>query len=259
MFTNVIVRRPGKSVCKGITSCKEYGEPDYALAQKQHDDYINALQQCGCKVTVLEALEDFPDSCFVEDTAVLTPRVAIISRPGAESRRDEVKYIVDTIKKFYPEERIEYIEAPGTMEGGDVLMVGDHFYIGKSERTNAEGCRQFISILQKYGYSGSEVPLNEMLHLKTGITYLENNNMLLSGEFLQSSLFASYTCHEIPTGEEYAANCIWVNGKVIIPAGYPKVRNLVEQMGYEVLTVDTSEYRKIDGGLSCLSLRFSVL
>ncbi len=259
MFKNIIVRRPGKSVCKGITSCPELGEPDYQLALKQHDDYIAALKKCGCKVTVLEAMEDFPDSCFVEDTAVLTSKVAIISRPGADSRREESKYMIETIKQFYPEDKIEYIVAPGTMEGGDVMMVGNHFYIGKSARTNDEGCRQFIEILEKHGHTGTVVELKEMLHLKTGVNYLENNNLLISGEFLLNELFDQYNQYEIPEDEGYAANCIWVNDKVIVPSGYPKVKKMVEDMGYEVLTVDTSEYKKLDGGLSCLSLRFSAL
>ncbi len=259
MFANVIVRKPGKSISQGITSCKEYGEPDYAQALKQHERYVAALEQCGCKVTILDALEEFPDSCFVEDTAVLTPRVAIISRPGAETRRGEAEQMVSTIEKFYPEEKIERIVAPGTMEGGDVMMVGNHFYIGKSERTNDEGCRQFIAVLEKYGHTGSVVSLREMLHLKTGVNYLENNNMLVSGEFVENSLFEQYTRYEIPEGEDYAANCIWVNDKVIVPEGYPQVKSIVEKMGYEVITVDTSEYRKIDGGLSCLSLRFTAL
>ena len=145
------------------------------------------------------------------------------------------------------------------MEGGDVMMVGNHFYIGKSARTNEEGCRQFIALLEKHGHTGSIIELKEMLHLKTGVNYLENNNMLVSGEFLTNPEFDKYNKYEIPSDEAYAANCIWVNDKVIVPEGYPKVKALVEEMGYEVLTVDTSEYRKIDGGLSCLSLRFTSL
>ena len=141
MFNNVIVRRPARSLVDGITSAPELGKPDYELALKQHDAYIEALKSCGVQVTVLEALEEYPDSCFVEDTAVLTKKCAIISNPGAETRRGESALMVDTIKKFYSDDQIEYIKSPGTMEGGDVMMVGDHFYIGLSARTNEEGCR----------------------------------------------------------------------------------------------------------------------
>lgn len=135
-------------------------------------------------------------------------------------------------------------------------MVGDHFYVGRSARTNEEGIKQFIAILEKHGLSGSEVPLEKVLHLKTGVNYIENNNMLVSGEFIDKPDFAKYNKIVIPEEEAYAANCIWVNDKVIVPEGYPAVEKAVKDAGYEVLLVDTSEYRKLDGGLSCLSLRF---
>lgn len=256
MFKNVIVRRPGKSLLEGITSAPELGKPDYELALKQHDNYIDALKSCDVEVTVLEALEEFPDSCFVEDTAVLTRECAIISNPGAATRQKESSYMVDTIKKFYPEDKIEYIKYPGTLDGGDVMMVGDHFYAGLSARTNKEGIRQFIEILNKHGLTGSEVSLEKVLHLKTGVNYIENNNMLVSGEFIEKEDFKSYNKIVIPENEDYAANCIWVNDYVIVPAGYPTVEKLVKEAGYNVILVDTSEFRKLDGGLSCLSLRF---
>ena len=135
-------------------------------------------------------------------------------------------------------------------------MVGDHFYVGRSARTNEEGIKQFIAILEKHGLTGSEVPLEKVLHLKTGVNYIENNNMLVSGEFIDKPDFAKYNKIVIPEEEAYAANCIWVNDKVIVPEGYPAVEKAVKDAGYEVLLVDTSEYRKLDGGLSCLSLRF---
>lgn len=256
MFKNIIVRRPGKSLVEGITSAPELGKPDYELALKQHDAYIEALKTCGVNVTVLDALEEFPDSCFVEDTAVLTRKCAIISNPGAATRKKESGYMVDTIKKFYPEDKIEYIKDPGTLEGGDVMMVGDHFFVGLSARTNKEGIRQFIEILEKYGLSGSEVPLEKVLHLKTGVNYIENNNMLVAGEFIQKEDFKSFNKLQVPENEAYGANCIWVNDTVIVPVGYPTVEQRVKEAGYNVILVDTSEYRKLDGGLSCLSLRF---
>ena len=135
-------------------------------------------------------------------------------------------------------------------------MVGDHFYVGRSARTNEEGIKQFIAILEKHGLTGSEVPLEKVLHLKTGVNYIENNNMLVSGEFIDKPDFAKYNKIVIPEEEAYAANCIWVNDTVIVPEGYPAVEKAVKEAGYKVLLVDTSEYRKLDGGLSCLSLRF---
>ncbi|WP_139652224.1 dimethylarginine dimethylaminohydrolase family protein [Raoultibacter phocaeensis] len=256
MFENVIVRRPSKSLVDGITSAPELGKPDFDLALKQHDDYIAALKECGVKVTVLPALEEFPDSCFVEDTAVITRKGAIIDNPGAGTRNGEAKAMEPTIREFFDDDHIAYIEAPGTLEGGDVMMVGDHFFVGRSARTNEEGIRQFIEILEGWGLTGSEVPLEHVLHLKTGVNYIEDNNMLVSGEFIEKPDFAEYNKIVIPEDEAYAANCIWVNGTVIVPEGYPTVLEKIQEAGYKTITVDTSEYRKLDGGLSCLSLRF---
>lgn len=256
MFKNIIVKRPCKAVCEGITSAPELGQPDYENALAQHDAYIAALKQCDVEVEVLDSCERFPDSCFVEDAAVITRKCAIITNPGALSRNREAEMMIPTIQKYFTEDKIEYIIAPGTLDGGDVMMVGDHFYVGKSARTNAEGIRQFIEILEKYGLTGSEVELLEVLHLKTGVNYIENNNLLVSGEFIEKEDFKDFNKILIPEGEEYAANCIWVNGRVLVPFGYPGVEAAVRGAGYEVILVDTSEYRKIDGGLSCLSLRF---
>lgn len=255
-FNNVIVRRPCKAICEGITSAPELGQPVYEEALKQHDKYIEALKKCGVEVTVLEADERYPDSCFVEDPALITRKCAIITNPGAESRNGEKNEIIGAIKKFFPDDKIEYIKEPGTLEGGDVMMVGDTFYVGLSARTNAEGIRQLGEILNKYGMECIQVPLEKVLHLKTGVNYIENNNMLVSGEFIDKPEFEKYNKIIIPEEEAYAANCIWMNGTVIVPEGYPAVLKAVQDAGYETLVVDTSEFRKIDGGLSCLSLRF---
>jgi dimethylargininase len=256
MYKHAIVRRPCRAIAHGITSAPWLGKPDYELALRQHDAYIAALEQCGVKVTVLEALEEYPDSCFVEDVAVITRKCAILTNPGAASRNGEKEHIVPAVRSFFGEAEIGRIEAPGTMEGGDVMMVGDHFYAGRSARTNSEGIRQFCAILEKHGLSGSEVTLEHVLHLKTGVNYIENGQMLVSGEFIDKPEFVSFKKHVIPEEEAYAANCIWMNGKVIVPLGYPITEQKAREAGYEVLLVDTSEYRKIDGGLSCLSLRF---
>jgi len=256
MFKQAIVKQPCKEMVNGITSAPGLGKPDYVLALKQHATYIEALKGCGVEVTVLEADNDFPDSCFVEDTSVITRKCAIITNPGAASRNREAEIMLPTIRNFFDDDCIEFIKSPGTLDGGDVMMVGDHFYIGKSARTNEEGISQFIEILEKHGLSGSAVSLEKVLHLKTGVNYLENNNMLVTGEFITKPEFADYNKIIVPEGEAYAANCIWMNDKVIVPEGYPAVEKAVTAAGYEVILVDTSEFRKLDGGLSCLSLRF---
>lgn len=256
MFSQAIVRRPARSMVEGITSAPELGKPDYGKALAQHDAYIEALEDCGVVVSVLEADEAYPDSCFVEDTAVLTRKCAIIDRPGARSRQGEEELMEPVVRGFYPDDRIARIVEPGTLEGGDVMMVGDHFYVGGSERTNEAGIQQFFTILEKYGLTGSVVPLEHVLHLKTGVNYLEDGNMLVSGEFIEKPDFAQYNKVIVPEDEAYGANCIWVNDTVIVPEGYPTVLKAVQDLGYKTLVVDTSEYRKVDGGLSCLSLRF---
>jgi len=171
------------------------------------------------KVCVLEAIEQYPDSCFVEDVAVCTKKFAMIAKPGAPSRRGEEKEIIEVMKKFYND--IEYIKGSGTIEGGDVMMVKDHFYIGPSKRTNREGAEQLIKALGKYGMSGSILEISEMLHLKSGLAYLEDNVLLVKGEFINNLEFKKFNKIMIDEEETYSANCIRVNDYVLVPAGYP--------------------------------------
>ena len=254
MFTNAIVRTPGRSIIKGISDSKTLGLPNYERAIIQHQSYIDSLKKCGLDVLILEPCEGYPDSTFVEDVALITPNCAIITRPGALSRRGEVHQIELVLKQKF--NNIEQIEEPGTVEGGDIMMVGDHYYIGLSERTNLEGAKQIIQILNKYGMSGSTISLKKVLHLKTGLSYLEENNLVVCGEFIAESSLERYNQIEIPEKESYAANCIWVNESVIIPMGCPTSKKRIENSGYRVLETDVSEFQKLDGGLSCLSLRY---
>ena len=253
MFKQAIVRRPCPQMVNGITAAN-LGKPYFSKALIQHDQYIQALETCGLEVTVLEADERFPDSTFIEDVAVMTPACAVITNPGAASRKGEVEGISSVLKTF--REKIEIIQAPGTLEGGDVMMVGAHFYIGISARTNIEGARQLIEILRRHDLDGSMVPLELVLHLKTGVAYLENNHLLACGEFLYNEIFSRFKRIKVDEAEAYAANSIWVNDTVIMPSGYPKIQKSVQEAGYQTLTLDVSEFRKLDGGVSCLSLRF---
>jgi dimethylargininase len=254
MFTRAIVRKPARSLVHGITTHPEFGKPDYELALRQHDAYVKALERCGLAVQVLPALEDFPDSCFVEDVAVCTKRFALITRPGAASRAGEIAGIRDLLAAHY--RIIEEIKAPGTLEGGDVMMAGDHFYIGLSSRTNAEGCAQFIKALERHGCTGSGVRMPPTLHLKTGCSYMEENVLLVDAAFAGYPEFKAFRHIDIASEETYAANCLRVNGYVIVPAGYPMALAAIKARGMQTIELDMSEYRKIDGGLSCLSLRF---
>jgi dimethylargininase len=253
MFKKALVRTPGKSLVAGITSAK-LGLPDYHKALDQHQAYIHALEVCGLDVDVLPPLEEYPDSCFIEDVAVLTPTCAIITRPGALSRIGEIDGLDKILGEYY--DSIKKIQPPGTLEGGDVLMVGSHFFIGCSERTSWEGALQLIEILKENDFTGSIVSLEEFLHLKTGIAYLENNNLVASGELLNLEVFNAHNILPVPEDESYAANCIWINGTVLVPIGHPQTAGIIRSAGYSILEVDLSEFQKLDGGLSCLSLRF---
>ena len=253
MFTNAIVRTPGKSLIHGLTTAN-LGTPIYEKALEQHAAYIDALRACGLAVEILDADERFPDSTFVEDVALLTPECAILTNPGAPSRKGEVDGMKEVLTQYY--DAIEEIVNPGTVEAGDIMMVGSHFYIGLSERTNELGAKQTIDILQKHGMTGATVSLEKVLHLKTGLAYLENNNLVVCGKFTTKREFEQFNKIDIPEHESYAANCIWVNGTVIVPAGHATARDKIASAGYQIIELDMSEFQKLDGGLSCLSLRF---
>lgn len=253
MFKNTIVKTPGESYINGLTT-SDLGTPILEKALEQHNAYIEALKKCGTEVTVLPSNNEFPDSTFVEDTAVLTPNFAVISNPGALSRNGEIHEMEPAIKSFY--KNIYYIKAPGTLDGGDILQIEDHFYIGISARTNNEGAQQLKVILEMENYKATIVQLEKFFHLKTGIAYLGNQTIVAAGEFIDHPDFNSYKKIVVPPEEEYAANCIQVNDYVIIPAGYPITKQKINEAGYQTIELEMSEFRKLDGGLSCLSLRF---
>ena len=255
-FMHVIVKRPCEAMIKGLDSGTYPGKPDYELALTQHNHYISALTKCGVDVTILSRDERYPDSCFVEDPAVVTKMCAIVTNPADQSRNGEKEEIVQALREFYPEENIEYIKAPGTLEGGDIMMVGNHFYAGLSSRTNEEGIRQFTEILAKYGMTCEAVPVQNILHLKDDVCYLDENVMLVSEGQKDTEAFAGYDKIVVPEEEFYAINCLWMNDTVIVPEGYPYVLEEIKKRGFRTMVIDTSEYRKIDGSLTCLSLRF---
>jgi dimethylargininase len=253
LFSRAIVKKISKSYVNGLTT-SDLGIPDYDKAVEQHDQYVEALKKCGLEVIVLEADENFPDSTFVEDTAVLTSNSAIITNPGAESRNGEIKEIREVVKNYY--NKLEEIQFPGFLDGGDVLQIDNHFYVGLSARTNREGAEQFAKIQKKYGYETTIVPLDKFFHLKTGVAYLGNNDLVVAGEFVDHPVFKDYNKIVVEAVEEYAANCIRMNDYVVIPKGFGDTKQKIEAAGYTVIELDMSEIQKQDGGLSCLSLRF---
>lgn len=256
-FKNAIVRKPCKAMLDGITTGMfSDDKPIYEKALTQHEGYVKALEQLGLNVMVLEALEKYPDSCFVEDPAVVMKECAIITNSPRETRNGEKEEIIQPLKNFYKDEQIFYIKAPATMEGGDVMQVGKHFYIGLSERTNMEGAKQFGEIVSSFGYTFSTIPVTEGLHLKDFVIYLENNNMLVSAKMNEVEEFKDFNRYVVEKQELYAINSLYINGSVLVPKGYPKTQKYIEDLGYDVKVVDTDEFKKIDGSLTCLSLRF---
>ena len=252
-FKKALVKTPGKTLSEGITSAN-LGKPDYAGALQQHETYIKTLIACGLEVSILEAEPAYPDSTFIEDTAVLTTKCAIITNPGASSRENEVIAVQKWLEPYF--DNLEFITAPGTLDGGDVMMVGTHFFIGLSERTNPEGASQLIRILNRYNMSGETLSISNLLHLKSGVNYLESNNLLMVDGFEDHKAFQTYSKILVPGEESYAANSLWINGRVIVPKGFPLTASAIRNANYEVIEIDVSEFQKLDGGLSCLSLRF---
>ncbi len=254
-FSNAIVKRPCKSMVDGITTA-DFGSPDYELAVVQHNKYIEALDKAGLEVTILDADEDYPDSVFVEDPAIVTDDFAVITNPGAESRKGEIEAIETAIKEFYPATKIHKIESPGTLDGGDVLQIENTLYIGLSDRTNKTGAEQLSEIAATYGYKTINMAINDLLHLKSGVSYIGDNTMLMVAYFLGRPEFSKFKQILLGDSEAYAANSVRVNDYLIIPSGYPMAKNKLETSGFKLITLDLSEFRKLDGGLSCLSLRF---
>jgi len=256
LFTRAIVRIPGSNFDAGLTSV-DFGRPIIDLVLEQHRDYCRALVECGLALTVLDADLRFPDSTFVEDTAVLTARGAVLMRPGAASREGEVDGIRPAVLNFFPSPLT--IEAPGTVDGGDICEAEDHFFIGVSHRTNEEGARQLGAHLEGIGYTSSLIDVRAMtsiLHLKSGISYIGENNLVVMEEMADYEAFKGFDLIRVSAEESYAANCVRVNDRVLVAAGFPRLTEELGAREFRPLVLDMSEFQKMDGGLSCLSLRF---
>jgi dimethylargininase len=255
-FTRAIVRIPGQSYADGLTTAGE-GRPDFHVACAQHARYCQALRDCGLELAVLPADQAQPDGTFVEDTAVIAGGVAIITRPGAPSRRGEVAAVAAALGALLPV--LGTVNAPGTLDGGDVCQADQHFFIGLSARTNEAGAAQLVALLARHGYGASIVDIRAhrtLLHLKSGLSYLGERRFVASPGTPRVAAMTGYEFIETAAGESYAANCVRVNGAVLVAEGYPQLAARLDALGYAVRRLEMSEFRKMDGGLSCLSLRF---
>jgi dimethylargininase len=265
-FTRAIVRPPAATFADGLTS-SGLGPPDLALALEQHEAYCRTLERLGLALVRLPPDPEFPDSTFVEDAAIVTSRGAILTRPGAPSRAGEVTALGEALCRWFPE--LDRISPPGTVDGGDVCEAGDHFFIGLSQRTNAEGAAQLGRWLAERGLQSSVIDIQELgdwrlatgdspaiLHLKTGLSWLGGRRLIAWPEIAGHVALCDWEVVEVPKGEEYAANCIVVNEAVLVAREFPKTAALLRGLGHDVAELDMSEYRKMDGGLSCLSVRW---
>ena len=255
-FTRAIVRPPAVSFADGITS-SGLGPPDLALALVQHEAYCRMLERLGLSLVRLPADPSFPDSTFVEDAAIVTSRGAILTRPGAPSRAGEVTALGAALDRWFPE--LDRISPPGTVDGGDVCEAGPRFFIRVGERTNAEGAAQLAAWLAAHGFESSTIDLREvpgLLHLKTGLAWLGGRRLLAVGGVAGHEALEGWDVVRVPDGEEYAANCIRVNDVMLVAGGFPETAALLRGLGHDVAAIDMSEYRKMDGGLSCLSVRW---
>lgn len=285
MLIQALVRPPAPNFSEGLTTAN-LGAPNYERALAQHEGYCAALERCGLTLTRLEPDERYPDSTFVEDTAVITERCAVLTRPGAPSRSGEVARIRKLLSSFYSS--FLSIEPPGTLDGGDVCEAGNHFFIGISERTNESGADQLAELLASVGYTSSFIDIRGMmsvpgavatgsgltanesvpravatrsvslgiLHLKSVVASLGDNRLVVIDSLANREEFRGFDLLRVEAGEEYAANCVSINDHVLVAAGFPVFERAIRQLGYQTIALDMTEFQKMDGGLSCLSLRF---
>jgi dimethylargininase len=204
----------------------------------------------------LDPMPDFPDATFVEDTAVVFDDTAVIMQPGADSRRGEVFGIIPALSDFF--KKLDFIQPPGRIDGGDVCIAGDKMFIGISDRTNESGAKQLAGFARS-SYTAKTIDIRKVkgaLHLKSGMAYLGDNRILAVGALANRREFDDFEVVVVPRGEEYAANCVRINDHLLMPLGFPKTQRKLSDLGYKIILVNVSEFAKMDGGVSCLSIRF---
>jgi dimethylargininase len=255
-FTHAIIRRPAASITRGLRAM-DTGTPDLALMQAHHAAYIATLRETGSTVVELPPLEAFPDSVFVEDTALCLPQGAVIMRPGAPSRLGEAAEMAPHLRALYR----QVVQISGTesfIEGGDILVTEAEILVGRSARTNAAGIAELTRLVAPWGHKVREVHTPPgVLHFKTDCSLLDAGTILSTKRLSASGCFAGYRVIDVPDGEEAAANTIRFNDLILMPAGFPKTRDAITAAGFTVREIGNTECAKLDGGMSCLSLRFS--
>ena len=224
---------------------------DVNVAQAQHQSYVQALKELGCAVLELPAEADLPDSVFVEDTAIVLPEVALITRPGADSRKPETESVARALR---PYRELVFIESPATVDGGDVLVLGKKIYIGMSTRSNQGAVDQMNSLLGKYGYKAQSAEMHDCLHLKTAVTRVDDKTLLINRKWVDVENFEGFVLIDVDEAEPFAANCLPVGDSIIFPVAFPKTTAKLEAHGYKVKPVVVDELAKAEGAVTCCSL-----
>jgi dimethylargininase len=221
------------------------------VARAEHHEYVSALKQLGCQVIELPEEPDLPDSVFVEDTAFILDEVAVITRPGADSRRPETESISQALAPYRP---LVHITEPATVDGGDVLVLGKNIYIGISTRSNDAAIRQMRELLKSYGYKVTGVEMHDCLHLKTAVTRVDEHTLLINPKWVDTFHFKEFDWIEVDPSEPFAANCLPIGKAVIFPAAFPKTQKKLEQKGFKMVSVNVAELAKAEGAVTCCSL-----
>jgi dimethylargininase len=248
-----LTREPARALDACELTYRKREPVDAAAAAEQHRGYRAALEACGARVVTLPAADELPDSVFVEDAAVVLEEVAVLTRPGVGSRRGEVSLIEPEVARL---RRVVRVEPPATLEGGDVLRLGRTLYVGLSPRTNAEGAAALRRLSAPHGYEVIEVELRGCLHLKTGCSGLGEESVLVNPDWVDAAVFRGREVVPVNASEPWAANVLSVNGSVCVSAAFPRTAGMLAARGFDMRAVEVSEFAKVEGGMTCLSLLF---
>jgi len=253
-FDHAIVRTPCRAIVNGLRAV-DVGAPDYAKVLAEHSAYVKALEEAGVTVETLSALDAYPDSMFVEDPALVFTEGAIVMRPGAASRFGEAAEMAPTLKRFFA--RVLDLPSPGFADGGDILVLQDRVMIGLSDRTNETGAQALAECLKALGKNPIIVrtPPN-VLHFKSDCSLLDETTVLSTKRLAAGGVFDGLNVLFTPDGEEGAANALRINDRVFVGSAFPQTIAMLQQAGYKVVPLATSEIAKVDAGLSCMSLRW---
>lgn len=251
-FKNAIIRQPNKSIQNGLSSLNLH--PQFEIIAEEHSNYIKAIKEAGLQIKLLESLEEYPDSIFVEDPALIYKTNVIILNPFDPSRNGEKNIIKNEIKHFF--DNILFVEE-GYVEGGDILNINNHFIIGLSHRTNKLGANNLSKILHSLGATVEicKTP-DDILHFKSECSIIDDDTILVSAKMAQLDYLKShYHLIELPIGEEGAGNALRINDKLLLPDGFVKAEEMLSKK-YNIIKVKVDEIAKVDAGLSCMSLRW---